>query len=100
MPERKSPMLLTRKKILRLVKDSMRRWIALCLAAPILFVSCATGQSVSIPSCPPPSMDAVDQFDSIIFSDMTENHGKYSDFIYWISEIERYCSAISKINRG
>ena len=93
-------MLLTQEKIWKLVKNSIRRWIALCLAAPILFVSCATGQSVSIPSCPPPSMDAVDQFEMIIFSNMIENHGSYSDLIHWISEIERYCSAISSMNKG
>jgi len=91
-------MLLTQGRIWKLVKNSMRKWIARSLAAPILFVGCANGQIVSIPSCPPPSGNAVTQFESIIFSDMTENHGSYTDLIYWISEIERYCAAISALN--
>lgn len=91
-------MLLTQGRILRLVKNSIRKWIVRSLAAPILFIGCANGQSVSIPSCPPPSGNAANQFESIIFLDMTENHGSYTDLIYWISEIERYCAAVSELS--
>ena len=51
---------------------------------------CATRGSFLIPPCPAPSMVAVDQLVLLASRD----NDRYDELVNWVSEIDRYCSAI------
>jgi len=73
------------------VENSIRKWIVRLLAAPILFVACASGRGVNVPNCPPPSPKVVLELSEIMTPTID---GRYDNLVLWVSEIERYCAAL------
>ena len=54
----------------------------------VLLGGCRTNDFVAFPPCPAPTLEAVTDIEDII---LTEG---YEDLVVWISEMDRYCSAI------
>ena len=70
------------------------RVAALLLAAGILLIGCAHGPRTRLPVCPPPSVPAIEDLELMRVAGDFE---KYPAFMLWVSEIERYCSALRSI---
>jgi hypothetical protein len=79
------------KTKLRIVKVLTRRTVALLLSAGILLIGCAHGPKTRLPVCPPPSVLAVQDLELMRVAGDFE---KYPAFMLWVSEMERYCSAL------
>ena len=70
------------------------RVAALLLLAGILLIGCAHGPKTRLPVCPPPSVPAIEDLELMRVAGDFE---KYPAFMLWVSEIERYCSALRSI---
>ena len=69
--------------------------ILLLVFALVLCAGCKTRNSFSIPPCPAPTDEAVNQVSDLVLFE--EGYGELLD---WISEIDRYCNAVDSASRG
>ena len=66
--------------------------LLVCVVVPL--VGCQTSSVLYLRSCPAPSYLAVSKIENLMID------GGYGDLIIWISEIERYCSAVDLAMEG
>lgn len=74
----------------------MKQCLVVSLLASSLLTGCVTWAGKP-PPCPPPSPDAIEGVMRLFVENELRSPSGYGPLLYWIGEVERYCSAIAEM---